>query len=205
MSLPLRQSATAASAATRNGAAGLRDLMRQFAQAGRVEAIYLRPVRRTQVLAVQQASALVGLGLQGDRSAASGKVGLGKRQVTLLQAEHVPVVAALSGWASANGHHSQPLDAGLLRRNVLVSGLNLLAARSLFKDQPFILKLGSQVVLEITGPCEPCSRMQEVLGPGGYNAMRGHGGVTARVLAGGGFAVGDAVVCEVAADLLLNT
>ncbi len=185
-----------------SAAPSLRDLMRQFAQPGRVEAIYLRPARRTQVLAVQQASALAGLGLQGDRSATNGKAGQSKRQVTLLQAEHLPVVAALSGWAQKNG---QPLNAGLLRRNMVVSGLNLLAARSLFKDQPLILKLGSQVLLEITGPCEPCSRMEELLGAGGYSAMRGHGGVTARVLAGGGFAVGDAVVCEVAVGSLSNT
>jgi MOSC domain-containing protein YiiM len=116
--------------------------------------------------------ALVDEGLRGDRYRSSGK-----RQVTLIQAEHLPVMASLLG---------VPVEPEMLRRNLVVSGINLLA----LKGARF--RIG-EALLEGSGPCEPCSRMEAALGPGGYNTMRGHGGITARVIEGGWIRVGDAV------------
>ena len=163
---------------------GLRELTRRFAQDGRLQAIWLRPQQGAAMRGVPEVLAMAGRGLDGDRAALSGLEG-GKRQVTLIQAEHLPAIAALAGHAEVRAQQ--------LRRNLVVSGLNLLAACSLFADQPLRLAIGDEVLLEITGPCEPCSRMEAVLGDGGYSAMRGHGGVTARVLQGGRLRVGDAV------------
>ena len=82
-----------------------------------------------------------------------------------------------------------------MRRNLVVRGINLLAL------QQARFRIGS-VLLEGTGPCHPCSRMETALGPGGYNAMRGHGGITARVLEPGRIAVGDAVALEVSDEVM---
>jgi MOSC domain-containing protein YiiM len=56
------------------------------------------------------------------------------------------------------------------------------------------LRLGEEVEIEITGPCAPCSRMEEALGEGGYNAVRGHGGWCATVVRLGRLSVGDRVM-----------
>lgn len=81
---------------------------------------------------------------------------------------------------------ARPVEPAILRRNVIVSGINVIA----LKGARF--RIGESLLLG-TGPCEPCSRMEEALGPGGYNAMRGHGGITARVLEAGRINIGDAV------------
>jgi MOSC domain-containing protein YiiM len=152
-------------------------LFAQFPRPGRVEWIGVRPARDVPMRATDSARAEAGRGLAGDRYAG----GSGKRGVTLLQAEHLPAIAALSGHAE--------IAPAWLRRNLLVSGIPLVA----LKGRRF--RVG-EVLLEGTGPCDPCSRMEEALGPGGYNAMRGHGGLTARILEGGMLRVGDRVVAE---------
>ena len=149
-------------------------LFAQFPRAGRVEWIGLRPARAVSMEAVDVAEAVTGKGLVGDRYVGAS----GKRGITLVQAEHLPVIAALAGHPS--------IAAATLRRNLVVAGIPLVA----LKDRRF--RIG-EVLLEGTGPCDPCSRMEDALGPGGYNAMRGHGGICARIVEGGVIRPGDRV------------
>ena len=150
----------------------LGQLMAHLPRAGRVEWIGLRPARDVPMKEVAEVMATAGKGLSGDRYGS----GSGKRGLTLIQAEHLPVIASLSG-------HEHILPA-ILRRNLVVSGIPLIA----LKGRRF--RIGD-VLLEGTDSCDPCSRMEAALGPGGYNAMRGHGGLCARILEGGVLRIGD--------------
>jgi MOSC domain-containing protein YiiM len=154
----------------------LQVLMARFPRPGSLEWIGVRERRRGRVLVLDQVAARAGVGLEGDHYRPGVR---GARQVTLIQAEHLPAIAALAGWPR--------LDPALLRRNLVVAGINLLALKGMR------FRIGG-VVLEGTGACHPCSRMEEVLGPGGYNAMRGQGGLTATILEGGILRLGDPVV-----------
>ena len=156
----------------------LRRLTDNFPNAGRLVWIGVRPRRREALASLAEVQAIAGRGLEGDHRAA-GRAG-SERQVTLIQAEHLHVVAHLLGF--------DEVDPAKLRRNLVVSGINVLA----LKDQVFTI---GGVVIEGTGPCEPCSTMEANLGGGGYNAMRGHGGITARIVTGGLLRVGDEVRC----------
>lgn len=152
-------------------------LLSTLPQVGKVEWIGLRPARRQPLQPVTEAIAETDRHLSGDH--ARPKPG-GKRQITLIQHEHLATVAGFLG-------REEPITPGRLRRNLAISGINLLALKNRR------VQIGDEVVLEITGECHPCSRMEEELGPGGYNAMRGHGGLTARILQGGTIRLGDAV------------
>ncbi|WP_166264604.1 MOSC domain-containing protein [Marinobacter caseinilyticus] len=154
----------------------LHDLIQQLPQTGRLDWIGLRPGRGEPMTSVSKAAVVVGHGLEGDRFKGRPQ---SKRQVTLIQAEHLPAIGSLL-------HRAAP-EPGLIRRNLVVSGLNLLA----LKNRTF--RIGD-VVLEMTGLCHPCSKMETLFGPGGYNALRGHGGINARVLEGGLLWVNDTVV-----------
>jgi MOSC domain-containing protein YiiM len=141
---------------------------------GRVVWIGLRPARRAPVQVVDAADLETGLGIVGDRYGRKD----GGRQVTLIAAESLAAIAGYLGL--------EAVDPQALRRNFVVEGINLLA----LKERRF--RIG-EALLETSGECHPCSRMEETLGVGGYNAVRGLGGINARVLEGGRAWVGASV------------
>ncbi|MPR33273.1 MOSC domain-containing protein [Salmonirosea aquatica] len=153
----------------------LHELMQHFVHPGTVEWIGLRPVARQPMVEVAEAYARIGTGLDGDRYKGKPE---SKRQVSLIQAEHLTAVGSFLG--------QEPIDPLLTRRNIVMRGINLLA----LKDKRFTI---GEAVLEYTGECYPCSRMEKNLGEGGYNAMRQHGGILARVVKEGTIRVGDRV------------
>ena len=155
----------------------LRDRLRRVPQRGAVSWIGLRPAHGEPMREVEEAVLLASRGLVGDRAAKAARGG--KRQVTLLQYEHLAAIAALSGLAA--------VAPATLRRNLVVRGINLVALKTLR------FHVGSEVILQGTGPCEPCSKMDVAFGDGGFQAMRGHGGITAWVLRGGALRIGDPV------------
>lgn len=148
---------------------------------GRLVWIGLRPARHAPVIAVDHATFVAAKGIDGDRYTTTRN---GGRQATLISAEDLAAIAAFLG--------RDVIAPELVRRNLVTQGINLLA----LKGRRF--RIGA-VVLEGSGDCAPCSRMEAALGEGGYNVMRGHGGITARIIEGGEMRVGAAVVPERAA------
>jgi MOSC domain-containing protein YiiM len=155
----------------------LRERLLDVPQRGVVTWLGVRPEHGVALEELEQARAIAGLGLERD-VASRGRAG-GKRQVTLVQAEHLPVIASFTGLAE--------LRPAQIRRNVAVSGINLLALVKLR------FAIGDEVILLGTGACAPCSKMDEVVGTGAFQAMRGHGGITASVERGGMIRIGDVV------------
>ena len=155
---------------------GIKELQQQHARPGKVVFIGVRKERIKPVTSLESVQAIEGQGLEGDHYQNKG----GPRQVTLIQAEHLAALSSLLG---------KLITPEMLRRNIVVEGLNLLA----LKGNQFVI---GGAVLEYSGECHPCSRMETNLGIGGYNAMRGHGGITARVLVSGKIAMGDSVTLK---------
>jgi MOSC domain-containing protein YiiM len=151
---------------------------------GELTWIGIRPGRKQPLVSVNEVFADEQFGLVGDHY----QVAKGKRQVTLIQWEHLDQMQSLL---------HRPIKAELLRRNLVIKGMDLLA----LKNQPF--RIG-QVIFQGTGKCHPCSRMNELLGADGFKAVCGRGGLTAQIIRGGFIQVGDKLTTLCSNDLDLK-
>jgi MOSC domain-containing protein YiiM len=159
----------------------LQELLADVPQQGRVRWMGVRPQSRSEMVALDVVEARREAGLTGDHARPGAR---NARQVTLIQWEHLAVISSLLGRAE-----DQPVVAQDLRRNLVVSGINLFS----LKGRRF--KIG-QAILETTGWCQPCARLEQRLGHGTFQAVRGHGGITARVIQSGIIRLGDGVCVE---------
>lgn len=121
-------------------------------------------------------------GLAGDFRGAVRPGKKAKRQVSLIEAKD---------WDAAMAETGHSLPWWHRRANLLVEDFDL-------PQTPGArLRIGADVVLEITMECDPCSRMDELV-----DGLRlalipdWRGGALARVISGGTISVGDAIVIE---------
>ena len=157
-----------------NPASPLARLLKAPMRPGTVVWLGIRPARRQDMVAVRSLTLDPAWGVTGDHYGGS----TGVRQVTLIADFDLGAVARCVGLDAVAPER--------MRRNIVVGGINLHALKG------WRFRVGG-AVLEATGDCHPCSRMEETLGVGGYNAVRGHGGITARVVTAGEVHPGNAV------------
>lgn len=157
------------------------ELLACVPQQGRVRWIGVRPASRADMIELEAVEARREAGLTGDHSRPGPR---NARQVTLIQFEHLAVISTLMGRAD-----DQPITPAELRRNIVISGINLFS----LKGRRF--RIG-HAVMETTGWCQPCAKLEERLGLGTFQAVRGHGGITARVLHSGIIRLDDSLRVE---------
>ena len=138
---------------------------------GRVVSLQLNVEHRKPSRMVERANFLAGTGIQGDRHS-TARPERRDYQVLLIEEETLEAL---------------DLTAGVVRENVTTSRIDL---SSLEVGQR--LALGDEVVLQISKPCAPCSRMDEVR-PGLQKELEGRRGMLASVVQGGSVAMGDPV------------
>jgi MOSC domain-containing protein YiiM len=146
-----------------------------------VEGIFLAPGAGAQMKSVQAASALEGCGLEGDRYCAGtghwsrfGRV----CEVTFIAAEELQGIERETGVGVKNGEH---------RRNVVTRGISLKALR---RGERFRIW---EVVFDYRGPRSVCRYIERLTEPGMTQALKGRGGICARVIKYGTVRVGDEI------------
>ncbi len=136
--------------------------------AGKIASLQLCPGYRKPMQKVEFAQAIENLGLQNDKHA----IAESSRQILLIEKE---VLDALG------------LEPGITKENITTNSIALMTLRH--KDR---LRIGKDVILEVTKSCSPCSRMEEIR-PGLRLELAGKRGILARISKGGTIAADDTI------------
>ncbi|MAF39157.1 MAG: hypothetical protein CL696_09845 [Chloroflexi bacterium] len=135
---------------------------------GTITNLHIARVKGTPSDPVQEANAISGLGLEGDRSAYEGNL----RQVLFVDKE------ILDGAGLAPGQ---------VKENITVTGLNVAEIKP---GQVFTI--GDSITLEAVGDCEACSKM-DAIRLGLKDQLQGKRGMLAKVINGGSIKIGDSI------------
>ena len=150
---------------------------------GVVEEIYIAPEGSAAMERVEEVRTIEGCGIKGDRYCEGtgfwtpyGDV----CEVTLIESEDLDHIQNELGISVNNGEH---------RRNVVTSGIRLGDLRR----KRF--RIG-EAVLEYDRPRPPCKHVQDLSEPGMTRALKGRGGICARVVEAGRIRVRDVIEVE---------
>jgi MOSC domain-containing protein YiiM len=153
------------------------------AMAGVIEDIYLAREGGAPVERVEEVEALKGCGLEGDRyCSGTGHWSRFERdcEVTFVEAEDLDRIGLETGLRVENGEH---------RRNIVTRGVSL-------KDLRRARFRVGEAVFGYGKPCSVCRHVERLTEPGMAQALKGRGGMCARVLKGGRVRSGDAIVAS---------
>jgi len=137
-------------------------------QQGSIVNIHIARVKGTPSDPVQEANAISGMGLEGDRSCKKGNM----RQVLLVDKETLDEFE---------------LKPGQIKENITTTGVDMSQTEP---GQLFFI--GDTITMEIVGECEPCGKMN-ALQPGLLDKINHRRGMLAMVINGGSFKVGDSI------------
>ncbi|MEZ0244789.1 MAG: MOSC domain-containing protein [Sphingomonas sp.] len=138
--------------------------------------------RRGPIETLESVSVSVERGIEGCCRGTLKPNSKNRRQVTVMEA---------GDWAAASGEVGSDLAWWNRRVNLLADGVDLP------QTEGARIRIGDDVVLEVTVECEPCSRMDD-LHDGLQAALQPdwRGGACTRVISGGHIKVGDPIRIE---------
>ena len=137
-------------------------------QEGSITNIHIASVKGTPSDPVQEATAISGMGIEGDRSCVEGNT----RQVLFMDKETLDDLE---------------LTPGQIKENITTSGVDMSHAQP---GQVFFI--GDEIRMEVVGDCEACGKMEEIR-PGLWDRLNGRRGMLAMVINGGTMKVGDTI------------